>query len=86
MSQRRVGMLDLLRGGAMILVVLYHFLYDLVIIAQVNLPQWLTPGQPVMEKIHIGFCGCCLWCRAFAPAIPRICYAAVCYCIWPVLR
>ena len=55
MSQRRVGMLDLLRGSAMILVVLYHFLYDLVIIAQVNLPQWLTPGQPVMEKIHIGF-------------------------------
>lgn len=55
MSQRRVGMLDLLRGSAMILVVIYHFLYDLVYIAQVDLPDWLTPGLPVMEGIHIGF-------------------------------
>ncbi|MBR2320026.1 MAG: DUF1624 domain-containing protein [Clostridia bacterium] len=55
MSQRRVGMLDLLRGSAMILVVLYHLLYDLVNIAQVNLPDWLTPGLPVMERVHIGF-------------------------------
>ena len=55
MSQRRVGMLDLLRGGAMILVVLYHLLYDLVNIAQVNLPRWLTPGLPVMEGVHTGF-------------------------------
>lgn len=55
MSQRRVGMLDLLRGGAMILVVLYHLLYDLMNIAQLNLPRWLTPGQPLMEGVHTGF-------------------------------
>ena len=55
MSQRRVEMLDLLRGGAMILVVLYHLLYDLVNIAQVNLPRWLTPNTPIVEGIHTGF-------------------------------
>ena len=55
MSRKRVMMLDLLRGGAMILVVIYHLLYDLVYIAQVNLPQWLTPGQSVVEGVHTGF-------------------------------
>ena len=55
MSRKRVMMLDLLRGGAMILVVIYHLLYDLVNIAQVNLPQWLTPGGRVVEGVHTGF-------------------------------
>ena len=55
MSRKRVMMLDLLRGGAMILVVIYHLLYDLVYIAQVNLPQWLTPGGKVVEGVHTGF-------------------------------
>ena len=55
MSQKRVEMLDLLRGSAMILVVLYHLLYDLVNIAQVNVPQWLMPNAPIVEGIHTGF-------------------------------
>lgn len=55
MSRKRVMMLDLLRGGAMILVVAYHLLYDLVYIAQVNLPQWLTPGNAIVEGVHTGF-------------------------------
>lgn len=55
MSQRRVGMLDLLRGGAMILVVAYHLLYDLVNMAHQSLPHWLTPGEPIVEGVHTGF-------------------------------
>lgn len=55
MSQKRVGMLDLLRGGAMILVIAYHLLFDLLTIAALPLPRWLTPGEPVMEGVHIGF-------------------------------
>lgn len=54
-GQKRVIMLDLLRGGAMILVVAYHLLYDLAFIVQVNLPQWLTPRTPVVEAVHTGF-------------------------------
>ncbi len=55
MSQKRVAMLDLLRGGAMILVVTYHLLYDLVYIVGVNLPHWLTPGDAIVEGVHTGF-------------------------------
>lgn len=54
-SQKRVMMLDLLRGGAMILVVAYHLLYDLVFIAGVSLPHWLTPRTPIVEGVHAGF-------------------------------
>ena len=55
MSQKRVMMLDLLRGGAMILAVAYHLLYDLVYLAQMSLPHWLTPGDPIVEAVHTGF-------------------------------
>lgn len=54
-SQKRVMMLDLLRGGAMILVVAYHLLYDLVYIADMGLPHWLSPGDPIVERVHTGF-------------------------------
>lgn len=55
MSQKRVGMLDLLRGGAIILVVAYHLLYDLVYMAHLDLPHWLTPRTPIVEAVHTGF-------------------------------
>lgn len=55
MSRRRVMMLDLLRGGAMILVIAYHLLYDLVFIVGQRLPHWLTPGDPLVESVHVGF-------------------------------
>lgn len=55
MSRKRVMMLDLLRGGAMILVVAYHLLYDLVNIVGQKLPHWLTPGDAVVEGVHTGF-------------------------------
>lgn len=48
-------MLDLLRGGAMILVVAYHLFYDLAYIAEKRLPHWLTPGDPIVEGVHTGF-------------------------------
>ena len=55
MSQKRVAMLDLLRGCAMILVVAYHLLYDLAFIVDRQLPHWLTPGDPIVEGVHTGF-------------------------------
>lgn len=57
MTQRRVKMLDVLRGGAMLLVIAYHLLYDLVFIKQIELPHWLTPGDAIVEGVHI----CFLW-------------------------
>lgn len=55
MERQRVRMLDILRGGAMILVIAYHVLYDLVFIKGVALPVWLTPYGPIVEAVHIGF-------------------------------
>lgn len=55
MSRERVRMLDVLRGGAMVLVVAYHLLYDLAFIKQVNLPLWLTPEEPLLEAVHTAF-------------------------------
>ena len=55
MDRKRVRLLDVLRGGAMILVVVYHLLYDLVFIRHVALPNWLTPGDPIVEGVHTGF-------------------------------
>ncbi|MBQ7089116.1 MAG: DUF1624 domain-containing protein [Clostridia bacterium] len=55
MSQKRVKMLDILRGGAMLLVIAYHLLYDLAFVKQVKLPLWLTPEEPFVEAVHTGF-------------------------------
>ena len=55
MERQRVRMLDILRGGAMVLVIVYHVLYDLVFIKGVVLPLWLTPYEPVVEAVHTGF-------------------------------
>lgn len=55
MERKRVRMLDILRGGAMILVMAYHVLYDLVFIKGIALPIWLTPNEPVVEAVHTGF-------------------------------
>lgn len=47
--------LDILRGGAMILVIAYHVLYDLVFFKGIVLPVWLTPYGPIVEAVHTGF-------------------------------
>lgn len=52
---KRVAMLDSLRGGAMVLVMLYHLLYDLAFIHNVSLPDFLVPGHPIVEAVHTGF-------------------------------
>ncbi len=56
-TDNRIQALDLLRGGAMILVVLYHILYDLKYIFGSNIPYFLTPGSRPVETVHI----CFLW-------------------------
>lgn len=55
MERQRVRMLDILRGCAMVLVIAYHVLYDLVFIEDIPLPVWLTPYEPVVETVHSGF-------------------------------
>ena len=55
MERQRVRILDVLRGGAMILVIAYHVLYDLVFIKGIALPMWLTPHEPIVEAVHTAF-------------------------------
>ncbi len=54
-GSHRVVMLDSLRGGAMVLVILYHLLYNLRWVYGVSLPTWLTTGEPVVEAVHVAF-------------------------------
>lgn len=54
-KKERIAALDVLRGGAMILVMLYHLLFDLKFIYNINIPRPITPMQPEAEIIHIGF-------------------------------
>ncbi|MCM1577229.1 MAG: DUF1624 domain-containing protein, partial [Ruminococcus sp.] len=56
-ARERIEILDLLRGGSMILVVIYHILYDLRFIFGADIPRPLIPGQPEIEAVHI----CFLW-------------------------
>ena len=56
-KKERIAALDILRGGAMVLVMLYHLLFDLRYIYNIPLPRPITPGQPETEAVHI----CFLW-------------------------
>ncbi|MCI7767685.1 MAG: DUF1624 domain-containing protein [Oscillospiraceae bacterium] len=56
-KRERISALDILRGGAMILVMLYHLLFDLRYIYNIELPRAITPMEPEAEIIHI----CFLW-------------------------
>ncbi len=56
-TKERVEILDLLRGGAMILVMAYHLLYDLKFIYGVDIPKVITPGSAGTEFVHT----CFLW-------------------------
>ncbi len=48
-------MLDLLRGIAMIYVMLYHLMFDLRFIYGADTPSLLTPGEDIFEAAHIFF-------------------------------
>ncbi|MBQ8826527.1 MAG: DUF1624 domain-containing protein [Oscillospiraceae bacterium] len=71
-KKERIELLDLLRGAAMIFVMLYHLLYDLVYYKNINIPFWGTDG---FEWIHQFF----LWilfavsgiCTAFSRDIVK---------------
>ncbi|MCM1524926.1 MAG: DUF1624 domain-containing protein [Ruminococcus sp.] len=56
-AKERIAVLDVLRGAAMILVVIYHILYDMKYIYRFDVPRALTPGQPELEFVHT----CFLW-------------------------
>lgn len=56
-KSNRIHLLDSLRGGAMLLVILYHILYDLKFMYGVNIPRIITPGSPETEFVHT----CFLW-------------------------
>lgn len=56
-KKKRISALDSLRGGAMVLVVIYHILYDLAYIFDVSIPRFLIPGEPEIELVRT----CFLW-------------------------
>lgn len=56
-KKERIAALDILRGGAMVLVMLYHLLFDLRFIYKIPIPRHITPGQPETETVHT----CFLW-------------------------
>ena len=56
-KKERIAALDILRGGAMVLVMLYHLLFDLRYIYNIPIPRPITPGQPETETVHT----CFLW-------------------------
>ena len=49
-GRERIEALDLLRGGAMLLVVAYHILYDLKFIYGKDIPRAVAPGQPAQPQ------------------------------------
>lgn len=57
-DRRRVQLMDELRGGLIILVVVYHFLYDLVVLFGLELPLLLNPFTPWMHFLRDFFTGC----------------------------
>ena len=50
--KKRLELLDLLRGIAMIYVMLYHLMFDMRYIYGMDTPSILTPGDPVFEAAH----------------------------------
>lgn len=54
-KKSRIVLLDLLRGAAMIYVVLYHVMYDIGFIYGRETPALITPGNSVFEVIHTFF-------------------------------
>lgn len=53
--KKRVALLDLLRGTAMIYVIFYHIMFDLRFIFGVSTPNIITPLNDVFEISHIFF-------------------------------
>lgn len=51
-GKNRIDILDALRGAAMIFVVIYHLLYDLIYFKEVNIPFFYSG---TMDVIHTGF-------------------------------
>ncbi len=54
-KRKRLVLPDILRGTAMIYVVLYHIMYDICFIYKRPAPALLTPGNEVFETAHTFF-------------------------------
>ena len=64
-DKKRIVLLDVLRGAAMLYVMLYHFMYDWVLIYGRKAPVFLTPGESSFEIVHIFF----LWVLFFVSGV-----------------
>lgn len=64
-DKKRIVLLDVLRGAAMLYVMLYHFMYDWVLIYGWKAPLFLTPGETFFEIVHTFF----LWVLFFVSGI-----------------
>lgn len=53
-NKNRIVILDTLRGMLIILVILYHLLYDLNFIFNVNIPLMSTRGMDIFRDIFVG--------------------------------
>ncbi|MBQ9209945.1 MAG: DUF1624 domain-containing protein [Oscillospiraceae bacterium] len=51
-GRERIAALDIMRGCALIYVMLYHLMYDLRFMFGVDTPSVLTPGNAVFEIFH----------------------------------
>ncbi len=54
-KRERVALLDLLRGIAMLYVMLYHAVYDLKFMYHKDIPDLITPGNDFFEALHVFF-------------------------------
>ncbi len=54
-KHERIVLLDILRGCAMIYVMLYHVMFDICFIFGRSAPPFLTPGNAFFEALHVFF-------------------------------
>ena len=66
--QKRIECIDALRGLCVILMVLHHFMYDLV--EFLNAPEWLFTN-PILDVLHYIFAGCFIFLSGLSSRFSR---------------
>ena len=53
-ENKRVWLLDEVRGLSILLMVIYHFFYDIVVLYGVNIPLFYSPGLNMLRDFFAG--------------------------------